>query len=87
MASTSSSSSNSVETDLVCELLRKPFSARNIIEKNLLVGQRPMPDLGHSLKNKGMGFQAMWYTKKKWLCASESVILSGIVYDLDEKRV
>ena len=31
-----------------------------------------MPDLGHSLKNKGRGFQAMWYTKKKWLCASES---------------
>ena len=74
MASTSSSSSNSVQTDLFCELLIKPFSARNIIDKNLLVGEWPMPDLGYSSKSKGRGggVQAMWYTKKKWLCASES---------------
>ena len=38
----------------------------------------------------------MWYTKKKWLCASESekailltlpAVLCWIVYDLDEKWV
>ena len=66
MASTSSSSSNSVPTDLVCELLRKPFSAR------LLDSDQCRILAIRLIKNKGRGFQAMWYTKKKWLCASES---------------
>ena len=75
--------------------MEKTFSARNIIEKTLLVEMRSMPNLDHSLKYIGRGFQAMSYTKKKWLCASESkkscflalpFVLSWNLYDLDRER-
>ena len=58
------------DRDLVSQLLKKPFAARNVAEQKLIVQQpRPVPNL--KMKTKDRVFQFDWYAKKDWLCGSE----------------
>ena len=63
--------STSVEADIASALLIKPFSVRSIAEQNVIVKQRPTPNL--TIKNKGRSFQKEWYLKKDWLCGSSTL--------------
>ena len=51
MASTSVTDSVSVEADIASALLIRPFSVRSIAEQNVIVKQRPTPNL--NIENKG----------------------------------
>ena len=63
------SSSSSLEVnDIICELVKKPFSAWATAQQNIIVKQKPTPDL--STLPIGKGFQMSWYSKKEWLCGS-----------------
>nr|XP_046862502.1 zinc finger MYM-type protein 1-like [Xenia sp. Carnegie-2017] len=56
------------EIDIISELQKKPFSVRQSGEQNILVKQRPIPNLQASTGNRS--FQESWYSKKDWLCGS-----------------
>ena len=56
------------ETDIVNSLLIRPFSVRPPAEQNVIVNERPTPNL--TIKNKGRSFMKEWYCKKDWLCGS-----------------
>ena len=71
MASTSVTNPVNVEADIVSALLMKPFSVRSIAEQNVIVKERPTPNL--TIKNKGRSFQKEWYGKKDWLCGSSAL--------------
>ena len=71
MASTSVTNPATVEADIVSALLMKPFSVRSITEQNVIVKERPTPNL--TIKNKGRSFQKEWYCKKDWLCGSSAL--------------
>ena len=58
----------STETDIISDMLKKPFSARQSGEQNIIVTQRPMPNLQSTTGDRS--FQESWYTKKDWLCGS-----------------
>jgi hypothetical protein len=64
----SESMTASTEADIVSDLLKKAFSARQSGEQNIIVMQRPMPNL--QLTTGDRSFQESWYTKKDWLCGS-----------------
>ena len=64
----SSSSSIEENSDIICQLAKKPFSACATAQQNVIVKQRPTPDL--STFPIGKGFQMSWYSKKEWLCGS-----------------
>ncbi|CAB3981727.1 zinc finger MYM-type 1-like isoform X1 [Paramuricea clavata] len=59
----------STEADIISDLLKKPFSTRQPGEQNIIVTQRPMPNL-QSTTGPHRSFQVSWYTKKDWLCGS-----------------
>ena len=59
------------EGDIVSQLLRKSFAARNVSEQKVIVNQKPTPKL--VLKTKDRSFQEVWYSKKDWLCGSEGM--------------
>ena len=71
MASTSVTNPATIEADIVSALLIKPFSVRSITEQNVIVKERPTPNL--TIKNKGRSFQKEWYCKKDWLCGSSAL--------------
>ena len=57
--------------DVVAQLLQRPFGTRSTADQKLTVQQpRPMPLL--MLKTGGRSFQEDWYSKKDWLCGSNS---------------
>ena len=56
------------EVDIVSDLLKKSFSARQPSEQNIIINQRPMPNLRATTRDRS--FQESWYTKKDWLCGS-----------------
>ncbi|XP_046850176.1 zinc finger MYM-type protein 1-like isoform X3 [Xenia sp. Carnegie-2017] len=56
------------EIDIISELQKKPFSVRQSGEQNILVKQRPIPNLQATTGNRS--FQESWYSKKDWLCGS-----------------
>ena len=58
----------STEADIISDMLKKPFSARQSGEQNIIVTQRPMPKLQSTTGDRS--FQESWYTKKDWLCGS-----------------
>ena len=58
----------STEADIISDMLKKPFSARQSGEQNIIVTQRPMPNLQSTTGDRS--FQESWYTKKDWLCGS-----------------
>jgi hypothetical protein len=58
----------STEADIISDLLKKPFSTRQSGEQNIIVTQRPMPNLQSTTGDRS--FQVSWYTKKDWLCGS-----------------
>ena len=58
----------STEVDIVSDLLKKSFSARQPSEQNIIINQRPMPNLRATTRDRS--FQESWYTKKDWLCGS-----------------
>ena len=59
---------------IVSDLLKKPFSVRQTEEQNIIVKQRPTPDLIQATTTN-RSFQQGWrYSKKDWLC--------GLVVDL-----
>lgn len=58
----------STEADIICDLHNKPFSVRQSGEQNIIVKQRPMPNLQSTTGDRS--FQESWYTKKDWLCGS-----------------
>jgi hypothetical protein len=58
----------SPENDVIWELVKKPFSAWATAQQNIIVKQKPTPDL--SAFPIGKGFQMSWYSKKEWLCGS-----------------
>ena len=59
----------STEVDIVSNLLKKSFSARQPSEQNIIINQRPMPNLRATTGDRS--FQESWYTKKDWLnCGS-----------------
>ena len=70
MASTSMTNPVNVEADIVSALLIKPFSVRSIAEQNIIVKERPTPNL--TINNKGRSFQKEWYGKD-WLCGSSAL--------------
>ena len=56
---------------IISELLQRPFSSQNATEQKKIVRmQQPMPKL--LIKTRGRSFQKSWYTRKDWLCASET---------------
>ena len=55
MASTSVTNPATIEADIVSALLIKPFSVRSITEQNVIVKERPTPNL--TTKNKGDHFR------------------------------
>ena len=59
------------EGDIVSQLLKKSFAARNVSEQKVIVKQKPTPKL--LLKTKDRSFQEAWYAKKDWLCGSEGM--------------
>ncbi len=59
---------NQENNDVICELVKKPFSAWATAQQNIIVKQKPTPDL--STFPIGKGFQMSWYSKKEWLCGS-----------------
>ena len=64
-------SEDSNRRDVISDLLRRPFSIRNPIEQKAIVRmQQPRPKL--QLMTRGRRFQKSWYTKKDWLCVSET---------------
>ncbi len=56
--------------DIICDLLRRPFSSRNLTEQKAIVRMQ-QPTLKLQVKTRGRKFQESWYSKKGWLCASE----------------
>jgi hypothetical protein len=67
MASTSVTNPVSVaiqlrEADIANALLIRPFSVRLTAEQNVIVNERPTPNL--TIKNKGRSFIKEWYCKK-----------------------
>ncbi|XP_046857570.1 uncharacterized protein LOC124450958 isoform X1 [Xenia sp. Carnegie-2017] len=56
------------EIDVISELQKKPFSVRQSGEQNILVKQRPIPNLQATTGNRS--FQEIWYSKKDRLCGS-----------------
>jgi hypothetical protein len=64
----SGSMTASTEADIISDLLKKPFSTRQSGEQNIIVTQRPMPNLQSTTGDRS--FQVSWYTKKDWLCGS-----------------
>ena len=63
--------SSVISEDVISDLLRRPFSIRNPTEQKAIVRmQQPRPKL--QLMTRGRKFQQSWYTKKDWLCASET---------------
>ena len=58
----------STEADIISDLLKKPFSTHQPSEQNIIVTQRPMPNLQSTTGDRS--FQVSWYTKKDWLCGS-----------------
>ena len=56
------------EVDIVSDLLKKSFSARQPSEQNIIINQRPMPNLRVTTGDRS--FQESWHTKKDWLCGS-----------------
>ena len=64
-------SEDSSTRDIIPDLLRRPFSIRNPTEQKAIVRmQQPRPKL--QLMTRGRKFQESWYSKKDWLCASET---------------
>ena len=59
------------EGDIITQLLKKSFAARNASEQKVIANQKPTPKL--TLKTKDRSFQEAWYTKKDWLCGSEGM--------------
>ncbi len=71
MASTSVTNPATVqlcEADIVNALLTRSFSAQPTVEQNVIVNERPTPNL--TIQNKGRSFMKEWYFKKDWLCGS-----------------
>ena len=67
MASTSVTNPVSVaiqlrEADIANALLIRPFSVRLTAEQNVIVNERPTPNL--TIKNKGRSFIKEWYCEK-----------------------
>ena len=48
--------------------MKKPFSVWATAQENIIVKQKPTPDL--SMLPLGRDFQMSWYSKKEWLCGS-----------------
>ena len=67
----SASVTATTEADIISDLLKRPFSARQSVEQNIIIMQRPMPNLQISATG-GRSFQVSWYTNKKamfcWPC-------------------
>ena len=59
------------EGDIISQLLRESFAARNVSEQKLIANRRPRPNL--VLKTKDRSFQEACYTKNDWLCGSEGM--------------
>ena len=58
-----------VDRDIVSELIKNSFAARNVSEQKVIAQQpRPVPNL--TLKTRDRVFQDAWYVKKDWLCGS-----------------
>ena len=55
------------EVDIISDLLNKPFSVRQSGEQNIIVKQRPLPNLQST---GDRSFQESCYAKKDWLCGS-----------------
>ena len=65
------SSEDSSTRDVTSDLLRRPFSIRNLTEQKAIVRmQQSRPKL--QIMSRGGKFQESWYSKKDWLCASET---------------
>ena len=65
------SSEDSSTKDVISDHLRRPFSIRNPTEQKAIVRmQQPRPKL--QIMSRGRKFQESWYSKKDWLCASET---------------
>ena len=58
----------STVVDIVSDLLKKSFSAQQPSKQNIIIKQRPMPNLQATTGDRR--FQESWYTKKDWLCGS-----------------
>ena len=56
------------EADIISDLLKKPFSTRQSGEQDIIVTQRPMPNLQSTTGDRS--FQVSWYKKKDWLFGS-----------------
>ena len=52
----------STEADIISDLLKKPFSVRQSGEQNIIVKQRPLPNLQSTTGDRS--FQESWYAKK-----------------------
>ncbi len=75
-----------VTAHIISDLLKRPFSARQSAEQNIIVTQHPMPNIQISATG-GRSFQVSWYTNKDWLCGSltnKAVILSWNFINMDE---
>ena len=72
MASTSEVNLPSTEADIISDLLRRSFSVRPSAAQNVIVKQRPTPNLAPT--TKGRSFQKAWYEKKDWLCGSSDML-------------
>ena len=78
-------SEDSNTKDVISDLLRRPFSIRNATEQKAVVRmQQPRPKL--QLMTRGRKFQESWYTKKDWLCVSETR-KSGKRLKMTDKKV
>ena len=57
--------------DIVAELIEMSFLARGVAEQKLILQQnRPLTKL--EIRSHGRLFRQEWYTKKDWMCGSES---------------
>ena len=64
-------SEDSSTRDVISDLLISPFGIRNPTEQTTIVRmQQPRPKM--QLTTRGRKFPQSWYTKKDWLCASET---------------
>ena len=91
MASTSGANPATVqlcEADIVNALLTRSFSARLTVKQNVIVNERPTPNL--TIKNKGRSFMKEWYTTLWQLCFRKNVlfalsfVLSGNFTNVDK---
>ena len=57
--------------DIVAELIERSFMARGVAEQKLILQQNlPLPKL--EIRSHGRLYRQEWYTRKDWMCGSES---------------